>query len=92
MSENIEIAAEVDPAAEVKQLHDLNLKALADDLAQVLSNHVGGTFEADLTKLEHTHLGFLDDRLILNFSIKDESHFERYQLTKEGGFFSRIKD
>ena len=80
MTENMEAVAEV------KQLHDLNLKALADDLAEVLSKHVGGNFTAKVTKLEHTNPGFIDDKLLLNFRIEDKSHMERFRAANPGGF------
>jgi hypothetical protein len=91
MSENIQVPTEVDSAAEIKQLHDINLQALAADLAQVLSNHVGGEFDVTLTKLEHTKPGFVGDKIILNFLVEDESHMERYSLSKKGRRFESLR-
>lgn len=73
-------------AAELKQLHDINLKALADDLAEVLSKHVGGQFAVRLTKLEHTNPGYVNDKVRLDFLVEDISHMERFSLHNPNPF------
>jgi hypothetical protein len=64
----------------IKRLHDLNLQALSDDVAKVLSKHVGGEFEVTLTKLEHTDPGFVKDKVILQFRVEDKSFMDRFTM------------
>jgi len=49
------------------------MKALSDCVAKALSEQLGGDFDVELTKLERTHPGFSDDKLILQFHVKDGS-------------------
>jgi hypothetical protein len=65
------------PATTLKELDDINPKALADSLALALSEQVGGDFRVSLTKLEQTHPGCGDNKLVLHFHVKDESFILR---------------
>jgi hypothetical protein len=56
-----------------KELEEINPKALADALADALSQQLGGEFHVTLTKLEHTKPGAVDPGLVLQFHVKDES-------------------
>jgi hypothetical protein len=65
---------------EIKQLDDLNLKILAEDIAAVLSKHVGGDFEVRVSNLDHSNVGGLDDQLAMRFVIKNKSWFVRHRF------------
>ncbi len=60
-----------------KDIADINLKTLVDDLAVVLSNQVGGRFSVITKKAEQTNPGFSNNKLILEFVVEDESAFQR---------------
>jgi hypothetical protein len=63
---------------ELKELDDINLKALAADIAEVFGKHVGGRFEIAVSSLEHTHHGFTDNQMFMRFHITDKSWSERF--------------
>jgi hypothetical protein len=63
---------------ELRQLDDLNLKALSADIAEVLGKHLGGEFGVRISNLDHTHVGFSDDQLSMRFHITDKSWSERF--------------
>ena len=61
------------PEDRLKNLNEISMKALSDCVAKALSEQLGGDFDVELTKLERTHHGFSDDKLILQFHVKDGS-------------------
>jgi hypothetical protein len=61
------------PEDRLKNLNEISMKALSDCVAKALSEQLGGDFDVELTKLERTHPGFSDDKLILQFHVKDGS-------------------
>lgn len=71
---------------EEKEITDVNLKALADDFAALLSQHLGGTFKVDLTRyvqIENKGSGIsgYGGRLDIEFRVEDESRFSRPRWT-----------
>jgi hypothetical protein len=65
---------EEEQAEELKSLNDVNLQALADDIAEVFSKNVGGVFNVVVTKFEHTNPNnAFQDRIILHMAVEDES-------------------
>jgi hypothetical protein len=83
MSDNAETTTEI------KKLHDLNLQSVADDFSVLLTKHVGGVFEVTPTKMEHTHYGYGNDRVIFQFSVDDRSSIQRiWDHRDRVGFFA----
>lgn len=60
------------PAITTKELGEINPKGLADSLALALSEQVGGKFKVSLIKLEQTHSGCGDNKLVLHFDVRDD--------------------
>ncbi len=67
-------------------IEEVDMRELSKAIAQSLSQQIGGTFQVRLTKFEHTNRGFTDDRILVNFQIKDESWMER-----SGMFRNRVR-
>jgi hypothetical protein len=74
--------SEIKPTLDIEEI---DLKGLSQALANALAEQIGGTFQVRLTKFEHTNRGFSDDKILVNFQLKDESWFER------SGVFSRLR-
>jgi hypothetical protein len=82
-TEEQEAASEL---GEAKAITDLNLKALADDFARLLSKHVGGSFEVEpisFNQIENKGPGLVGygGRCHFEFRATDRSLFSRPKWT-----------
>ena len=69
----------------IKELDEINPKALADALALALGEQLGGEFGVTLTKLEHTKPGAIDPGLVLQFHVKDGNWAARMLERRHAG-------
>lgn len=68
---------------DLKLINDMNLRALAEDFARAMSQHVGGTFEITVKRFEQTRSSFVNEFEIA-LVVRDESSLDRYKQSKPG--------
>jgi hypothetical protein len=82
----VEAVIDNDPREPSKEITDLNLRALSDDFAALLSEHLGGTFKVDLTRYVQVEnkgsgLSGYGGEIDVEFRVTDESRFSRPRWT-----------